>query len=83
MTAPLWPLALELEPASRAGGETGSWKAGLGICKAACLLFLDRLLVRRGGEASPWVLAVWRAPHFLESSCERSEFTVGLLSGQA
>lgn len=83
MMAPLWPLALQLEPVSRAGGETGSWKAGLGICKAACLLFLDRLLVRRGGESSPWVLAVWRAPQFVESSRERSEFTVGLLSGQA
>lgn len=80
--APLWPLALELEPASRVEGETGSSKAGLGICKAARLLFFDRLLACRGGEASPWELAVWRAPQFMESSCEGSGFTAGLLSGQ-
>lgn len=80
--APLWPLAVELGPASGEVGDTGTSKAGLGICKAACLLFFDRLLAWRGGEVSPWELAVWRTPQLVESSGEGSKFTAGLLSGQ-
>lgn len=67
---PLWPLAWEL--VSTVGGETGSSEAGLGICTATPLLFLDQLLVCCGGEASQWALAVRRAP----------EFTARPLSGQ-
>lgn len=79
---PLWPLALELGPASGEVGETGTSKAGLGICKAARLLFFARLLVWRGGEVLPWELAVCRGPQLVESSGDGSEFTAGLLSGQ-
>lgn len=80
--APLWPPALELGPASGEVGVAGTSKAGLGLCKAARLLFFDRVLVGRGGEVSPWELVVWRAPQLVESSGEGSEITVGLLSGQ-
>lgn len=81
-TAPLWPLSLEPEADSRAEWETGSSKAGLGICKAARLLFFDRVLACRCGEASLWEAAVWRPPQLVEGSCEGSEFTAGLLSVQ-
>lgn len=59
-------------------GDTGTSKAGLGICKATRLLFFERVLAWRDGELS----AAWRAPQLMESSGEGSEFTAGLLSGQ-
>lgn len=43
--APFWLLPLVLGPASGEVGEAGSSKAGLGICKAALLLFFARVLV--------------------------------------
>lgn len=78
--APLWPLSLELGPVFEEVGDTGTSKVGLGICKAACLLFLEPVLVWRGEEVSPVELAAWRTPQLPESSGEGS--VAGLLSGQ-
>lgn len=76
--APLWPLAVGLGPASGEVGDTGMSKAGLGMCKAARLLFFERLLVWRGGE-----LEAWRGPQLVESSGEGSGWGAGPASGQA
>lgn len=57
-------------------GETGASEAGLGICKAARLHVLERVL-RRGEEVSPVELAARRTPHRSESSGEGSEFVAG------
>lgn len=74
--------ALQSGSESREAGGTGTSKVGLAMCKAARLLFLERLPLWRRGEVFPWDLVLRWAPQLLEGSGEGSEFTVELPSGQ-